>query len=146
SSPGMAAVVAVVGATRAPVGCGVLVGPGEVLTCAHVVNLALGLPAHAPDRPNDEIRVGFFAPWPMLDDGDVVTLPARGSERLWIPMEPKAYLGDLALLELDGQVPDGVRPVRLGRGRTYQGHRFTTIGPMADAGFRFEVVRGEIND
>ena len=56
-------VVAVHDGRGLPVGLGVLVGPREVLTCAHVVNAALGLPAESPERPDAAVRLR----WPRLD-------------------------------------------------------------------------------
>lgn len=42
-----------------PVGVGVLVGPREILTCAHVVNSALGRDRQAQDHPASEVTVEF---------------------------------------------------------------------------------------
>ena len=41
------------------VGVGVLVGPRQILTCAHVVNAALGHDRRAQDQPADEVIVEF---------------------------------------------------------------------------------------
>ena len=51
--------VRVLNATGRTAGVGVLVGPREIVTCAHVVNVALGRDPAAQDRPADELTVAF---------------------------------------------------------------------------------------
>ncbi|GAK49823.1 peptidase S1 and S6, chymotrypsin/Hap [Candidatus Moduliflexus flocculans] len=43
-------------AQRVPVGAGFLVSPRYLLTCAHVVEAALGLPKYAPDAPTQRVE------------------------------------------------------------------------------------------
>jgi hypothetical protein len=42
-----------------PVGVGVLVGQREIVTCAHVVNAALGRETTAQDQPGEPVAVEF---------------------------------------------------------------------------------------
>lgn len=107
---GRAAVVTVYkAATGRTAGAAVQLSGRWVLTCAHVVNDALGLPhesvAAPPDTPVD---LGFAA------------LPGaprrRARVRHWIPRRPAApgamaWLGDLAVLEVAGDPLPQARPV-----------------------------------
>src|ERR687894_47283 len=85
------------------VGVGVLVGPREILTCAHVVNAALGRDRRAQDRPAGEITVE-----PALADG----LPLRARVRCWLPPPRTGAAGDdIAGLVLTGTgLPAGGGP------------------------------------
>ncbi|POX37206.1 hypothetical protein C3486_29460 [Streptomyces sp. Ru73] len=101
------------------VGAGVCLTPRHVLTCAHVVNLAVGRDRLEHAHPGAvELTVGF----PGAAHG------GRGTARLthWIPprdeqssgrhspVPPGArrWRGDLAVLELTGDPPPGVAPLR----------------------------------
>ncbi|WP_312866146.1 VMAP-C domain-containing protein [Streptomyces boluensis] len=113
------AFVSVLGAER-PVGAGVLIGPRRVLTCAHVVNSALGRDRFDPALPawarTVELRL------PHVDRERRIT--ARVVADLWRPPRsrpdpaqaapPRAgalpYYGDLAVLELDSDAPPGADP------------------------------------
>ncbi len=44
---------------RNPVGAGFLVTPNHVITCAHVVNDALGQPQNSLDQPDAEVLLDF---------------------------------------------------------------------------------------
>src|SRR5262249_39687271 len=69
-------------------GVGVLVGPREVLTCAHVVNSALGHDQRSQDPPNAAVVIDF----PLLDDP--ATLPSD-TRREWcdgFPLRVEAQL------------------------------------------------------
>ena len=51
------------------IGAGFLVGEKQVLTCAHVVAGALGLPHDTPETPQAEVCLDF----PLIKPGRVVT-------------------------------------------------------------------------
>ncbi|MER5865804.1 trypsin-like peptidase domain-containing protein [Kitasatospora sp. NPDC002040] len=104
-------------------GGGLLVAGDRVLTCAHVVNLALGRPQFAQQPPPE--RAGVV-------DGIVVALPGRapGGGRFrvalesWLPGQSgdraaqegdHEWSGDLALLRIVDQLPgpSGVPPTEL---------------------------------
>ncbi|MFD6322732.1 trypsin-like peptidase domain-containing protein [Streptomyces sp. NPDC058442] len=87
-------------------GAGVLIGDGLILTCAHVVAEALGLPAEHMIPVGTPVLVDF-AP-----SGDVRPRRARTVEGGWFPVRPSS--GDIAVLELDeGERPAGTRPAAL---------------------------------
>lgn len=46
-----------------PQGMGILIAGDRVLTCAHVINLALGRNSDEVDRPNDETRIDVRFPF-----------------------------------------------------------------------------------
>ncbi|MGH4018226.1 MAG: trypsin-like peptidase domain-containing protein [Pseudonocardiaceae bacterium] len=88
------------------VGVGVLVGPQEILTCAHVVNAALGRDRRAQDRPAGEVTVE-----PAAADGP----PLRARVGCWLPPPRTGAAGDdIAGLVLTGTgLPAGASPARL---------------------------------
>ncbi|MBT1098346.1 trypsin-like peptidase domain-containing protein [Streptomyces sp. Tu102] len=83
-----------------------LLSSQEVLTCAHVVNDALGLPPLSTDRPaSEEVDILFHTA------GTSIRRVARVA--VWVPPRPVplgAWQGDLCVLELDGPAPDRFRP------------------------------------
>jgi hypothetical protein len=103
---------------RAPegrtVGAGFLVAEGQVLTCAHVIATALGLPEDAPQTPQAEVHLDF----PLV-------APARILTARVIHWQPGS---DVAGLELDGDPPTDARPVRLVTAKDLWGHAFRAFG------------------
>src|SRR5712671_5968746 len=105
----MSCLVAIQNARRVTVGAGVLVAPDLVLTCAHVVNVALGRSIHEPTRPRPEaVLFVAFAAAPHekrgagVADGDIAwSAPPAGSA------------GDICLLRLQGYAPAAATPARL---------------------------------
>nr|MDU9045781.1 serine protease [Candidatus Electrothrix aestuarii] len=92
---------------RNPKGAGFLVTPQHVLTCAHVVNDALGRKQESIDQPNFTIFLDF----PLLPSCPLVQATVKG----WLPMKEKVIFGeqeDIALLELlsNTPLPAGVHP------------------------------------
>lgn len=110
--------VTVLGTTRGEtVGCGVYLGEGQILTCAHVVNEALGRDWFAQEAPTDlTIDVSFpaaesCAPVAARTTGWIparYTASASGTPRLARSGDP-VWFGDLALLRLSGEAPAAVR-------------------------------------
>jgi hypothetical protein len=91
-------------------GLGALVAARQVVTCAHVVNVALGRDALAQAQPRQRVLVEF----PMLDGGH--RGPIEASVVMWRPPSPAVGVAsdDLAGLELTGgQLPPGAVPGRL---------------------------------
>ncbi|MGY3684831.1 nSTAND1 domain-containing NTPase [Streptomyces sp. TE33382] len=86
-----ASVARILGADGRPEGAGFRAGPREVITCAHVVATALGLPPDTQDSPGDRLWVDF----PLAERGTRV--PARVGS--WTPVRPDGS-GDIAVLEL----------------------------------------------
>lgn len=103
-----------------PVGAGVLISPTRVLTCAHVVNSALRRDRFESSLPSRAQPVNLRLP--LVDRDRVLT--GRIDPRMWCPPRSRAadnlhspppagmlpYYGDLAVLELDGEAPDGAEP------------------------------------
>src|SRR5262249_45147592 len=57
------ALVAILGSPGGrPVGAGMVLASKLVLTCAHVVNKALGRPKEATGRPSGKVKLRFHAP------------------------------------------------------------------------------------
>ncbi|MET9661932.1 trypsin-like peptidase domain-containing protein [Streptomyces sp. NPDC006510] len=113
------AFVSVLGQVR-PVGAGVLIAPRLVLTCAHVVNSALGRDRFEPALPPRGETVVLRLPHIDRERtlvGRVVPemwRPPRSRPEPGHPVPPPAgtlpYYGDLAVLELDTEAPTGAEP------------------------------------
>jgi hypothetical protein len=95
------------------VGCGVAVAPrGYVVTCAHVVADALGIPRNAADAPQDPIDLAFpfnghackarVIAWSSIDDLDAAVLSCA--------------------------VPDSIRPVPLFQAPLTRAQKFRAFG------------------
>ena len=154
-TPAEKAVAAVVNADGVPVGVGALVGPRQVLTCAHVVNAALGLDPRTQPAPDVTVRIGF----PLLD-------PARSGRTLqanrtiqanqtirarvtrWLPPPRQSVTGDdIAGLELSEPPPQGACPVRLLLNPPGLGQVFRLFGYPAgrpDGVWAQAVMRGQV--
>jgi WD40 repeat protein len=109
------------------VGAGFLVGNQEVLTCAHVVARALGLPPDTQPPPDGDVLVEF----PLVEADR--TVAARVA--CWRPAMADGT-GDVAGLKLTASRPAGARPVRLVVADEVWGHPFRVFGFPAgnDAG------------
>ena len=84
------------------VGMGVAVDRRHVLTCAHVVNDALGRHAESREPPNkgqDKVHVVF----PYSASGK----PISGGVQIWIPVGTER-LNDVAVVEIDEDIPKDV--------------------------------------
>lgn len=146
-------------ASGAPAGGGVLVAPGLVLTCAHVVNDALARPMFTQEPPaRARIAVAFphLAPAGPGSARPVVWVPPRlpGPGRRPAGPQDTVWCGDLALLALDAP-PQDVPPVRwkpMARGQSVRswyggGQAFTFADGVveaydADLGFVDGSLRG----
>jgi WD40 repeat protein len=106
-------IVRILGSHEEQVGVGALVGLREIITCAHVVNRALGLDARAQAQPADIVTVDFpLLPGAGAEGGQHRRVAVV--ERWLAPPREGAGGGDLAGLVLtDGPVPGGAIPVKL---------------------------------
>ena len=95
-------------------GSGFLLREREVLTCAHVVTRALGLPDDVPEPPSNPVSLDF----PLLAPGQC--LAARVA--LWHPQD------DIAVLELEAGPPAGAEPAPLMKGGDLWGHGVRAFG------------------
>jgi hypothetical protein len=89
----------------AVVGAGFLVSGHYVLTCAHVVTAALGIPGNITEAPTGSIDLDF----PLVAAGQKI----KAQVVFWRPVNPSAVGEDIAGLRLEGELPNGVQPVRL---------------------------------
>ncbi|MCI5157483.1 MAG: hypothetical protein D3906_03420 [Candidatus Electrothrix sp. AUS1_2] len=93
-----------------PVGAGFLVTPQHIITCAHVVNTALGRKKHAADRPENELFLDF----PLLTDRPLL----RATILHWFPVQEDSSvteIKDIAVLQLlpDIPLPNEAQPAPL---------------------------------
>lgn len=91
-----------------PAGVGVLVAERHILTCAHVVNAALGRNELAQERPAEAVALDF----PLLPGEPQV----RATVESWLPPPRDGAAGDdIAGLVLAGEprAPEGAAPARL---------------------------------
>ncbi|MEV4613165.1 serine protease [Kitasatospora sp. NPDC049258] len=100
-------------AGESPAGVGFLIGRRQILTCAHVVNTALGRPKRAQERPPPEQIVPVT--FPLLNDVGGQPFDARVVS--WSPPPEKGLIGaDVAGLVLDGLPPAGTARAQWFRG------------------------------
>lgn len=91
-------------------GSGFLITPTAVLTCAHVVNSALGLPPASAVRPDRRLKVQIqFAGHRGVP---VLASVAQGEDAWSAPPADRAPGADICRLELDNAAPAGAVPGR----------------------------------
>ena len=100
------------------VGAAFLAAPRTVITCAHVVARAFGQPDEIDHAPEGKVRLDF----PRLRGAP--TIEARVVSWQPVGSEP----GDIAVLELIDDLPDGTAPARLMRGVQVWRHPFNVLG------------------
>ncbi len=101
------------------VGAGFLVGERHILTCAHVVSQALGLPDHPPDPPQEVVSLDF----PLIPPRTLLT----ANVIQWCPSQPDGR-GDIAGLELPCDPPAGAEVVRFAPAEDLWEHPFRAFG------------------
>lgn len=94
-------------ATATVAGLGVLVGARQVVTCAHVVNTALGLDQRSQACPAAARRLQVE--FPLLPG----VPPRAATVAVWVPPAVEGTGGDVAGLELSEAAPSGAVPARL---------------------------------
>ena len=131
-------------AGRPTAGLGLLVGSEQVVTCAHVVNTALGRGQReqAPPEDSDRVQVEFpLLPTTAVRLARVVT---------WVP-PPRtgAGAGDVAGLVLAEEAPAGATPARFAAAAAEPGTRLRVFGypvnPVRETGMWVDVdLKGEV--
>ncbi len=101
------------------VGAGFLVGGRHILTCAHVIRLALGLPDSPVDLPQGLVSFDF----PLVPPRTLLT----ASVIQWCPPLPDGR-GDIAGLELQCDPPSAAEVVRFAPAEDLWEHPFRTFG------------------
>lgn len=125
-------------ANGAVVGAGFLVSPQYVLTCAHVVAAALGIPDNTPKVPAGFIDLDF----PLISAGQKI----KAQVVFWRPMNPSAVGEDIAGLKLESELPNNVQPVELITAEDFWEHPLRVFGfPSGhnDGVWATGVLRGE---
>ncbi len=130
-------------AGRPTAGLGMLVGSGQVVTCAHVVNVALGHKLYTQSQPreSDEVQVEF----PLLPHR-----PVRVARVVaWVPPPSHGGGGDMAGLVLDEAEPVGAIPAQFAVAAPGPGTGLRVFGypgsPARENGAWVEVdLKGEV--
>jgi hypothetical protein len=102
------------------VGAGFLVSPKRILTCAHVVADALGLPRKTAEMPDAEISLDF----PIVAAKQLF----KARVVFWRPVNPDEFAEDIAGLELESSPPDAAQPARLVTADDLWRHPFQVLG------------------
>ncbi|MGH3220910.1 MAG: trypsin-like peptidase domain-containing protein [Streptosporangiaceae bacterium] len=105
--------------TAGPIGFGLLVAPGKVVTCAHVVAQAVGDEPATQSPPTGRVLLDF----PFVAAGQIVTAAIAAWQA-----RTNGDSDDVAGLVLDVSEPAGTRPVSLTRGGNVAGHFFQAYG------------------
>ncbi len=116
------------------VGMGIVVGPRCVLTCAHVVNLAMGSDGKAVPRPTRPLQLAF----PLLPE----LSPRLAEVTAWHPVGRDGRPGDLAVLTLVADEPDIDDRVGVARLADVTG-RLTDDDPLSVYGLLHRQPTGE---
>ncbi len=122
------------GELRRPVGAGFLVSPQHIVTCAHVVNCALGRGQNSTDRPDTPIFVDF----PLLNTRTLV----QADVLHWHPVKANASVGDIsdiAVLELQPDIP---LPIDLQPAPILALESYSSSREVKMCGFPFGVTHG----
>ncbi|WP_375472497.1 trypsin-like peptidase domain-containing protein [uncultured Nostoc sp.] len=101
------------------IGAGFLVSQKYILTCAHVVADALGLPRKTTQMPDAEITLDF----PLVAAQQYL----KAKVVFWKPVNPDAEAEDIAGLELENSLP-GSQSAPLITSDDFWGHSFRVLG------------------
>ncbi len=114
-------IVRLTGPQGGPVGVGFLIAGNRVVTCAHVVNTALGLPSRTQTRPAGPVTLDFpLLPGHTRRQAVVVS---------WLPPPREGVAGDdVACLQLSDAAPEQARPARLAANPPQPGTRLRVFG------------------
>ena len=137
-------------------GLGALVGDRHVVTCAHVVNAALGREALAQHQPTDRVRVVF--PLLAADGGAAPGLEGTAGQGveadvvMWRPPPTPGIAGDdMAGLIIRGSLPTGAVAARLAvetprAGRAVSVFGYPGTGDRPDGEWVAATVRGSVGN
>jgi WD40 repeat protein/3',5'-cyclic AMP phosphodiesterase CpdA len=109
-------------------GIGIAVGGQRIVTCAHVVNAAIGQELLSQNHPDGTVLVDFPYAAPAVD-------PMRAKVVAWVPPpRPGAAGDDIAGLLLDGDLPAGITPAKLGIEPARAGQPVRVFGYLDEQG------------
>ncbi|MFD0000367.1 trypsin-like peptidase domain-containing protein [Nocardia sp. NPDC127526] len=111
-----AAVARVLDRAGETVGTGFVIGPGHIATCAHVVTAAV-------DPGADVMTAQVALDFPLLPGAPRIAARVRR----WEPVRPDGR-GDIAVLEMDGEVLGEIAPPPLWRADRPWGREFRSVG------------------
>ena len=119
--------IARIHSTRGIVGVGVVVTNRRLVTCAHVVARALGIPADSAKIPAGPIHMIF--PFAAEHNTRQATVLVWHPERAGaLPGVPGVEVEDLTILELQDALPAGASPVSLSEVSDVWGHPIRAFG------------------
>ncbi len=125
NEPAKSAIVRIY-ASNNVVGAGFLVSEKHILTCAHVINAALGRDLHNPEKPTSKVCVDF--PW-VAKDKMLAQVVEWVKPRTSTQQEEDRDIFDIAVLELESSpLPEKIQPVQLVVAEDWWGHRFQVFG------------------
>lgn len=96
------------------VGAGFLAGPSHILSCAHVVRLALGLARDHAEKPTDPVKIDF----PLLPGKPGLTARV-------VAWQPETDIAGLTPID---PLPDAAAPAPIARQADLWEHRFRALG------------------
>ncbi|MBD2385910.1 nSTAND1 domain-containing NTPase [Cylindrospermum sp. FACHB-282] len=120
------------------IGAGFLVSQKYILTCAHVVADALGLPRKTAEMPDAEITLDF----PLVAAKQYL----KAKVVFWRPLNPDAEAEDIAGLELENSPPTSQKAL-LVTSDDFWGHSFRVLGfpdGKLDGVFAVGELRGKL--
>src|SRR5258706_11072276 len=119
--------IIVLGRDDNPVGCGVLIDSVHLLTCAHVVNVALGRGEEEKGRPDESSRLKIRFHGSPGSDPIMARIALEEDSWRDAPVGPKGDQ-DQCLLCIDGPLPSGVTAPRLLKLNRPSGHSVRVAG------------------
>lgn len=102
------------------IGAGCLVSEKHILTCAHVVADALGIPRQTSKMPDEVITLDF----PLLTPKQHL----KAKVVFWQPVNPAMEAEDIAGLELENSFPQMAQPAKFITSDDLWGHSFRVFG------------------
>jgi TIR domain-containing protein/trypsin-like peptidase len=138
-------IVRILGRDGQPAGVGMLVAERRIMTCAHVVNTALGRSSGEQGKPDGVVKVDFPLAAPDRD-------PVRATVAAWLAPPQAGTAGeDIAGLELveGDETPTGTEPGHLAvevprPGRELQVFGYPGDPPRPDGVFVTATIRGQV--
>jgi hypothetical protein len=110
-----------------PVGAGVVVDSLLILTCAHVVNSAIGLAPSAENRPSADVKIWLRFHATMNSTNVPATI--HPDESAWSrPPASRSKGADLCVLKLSSPYPDGVSSALICAFNQLSGRKFRSVG------------------